>query len=139
MYNFRARKNSNYCTGEREIHTHLSNLVIDCEQSTDVYLTLIHQLCLSSILFLILLRICHFPAGLCCDEKTLTLPWTPGREFGTQNSSGVWWAAFSSNPPEKRCACVCVSPGCKITILPHLPRVGEFQKVVFFNFFLLAV
>lgn len=69
--------------------------------------------------------------------KTLTLPWSPGREFGTQNSSGVWWAAFSSNPPEKRS--VCVSAGCKITFLPHLPRVGELRKVFYFLFISLYI
>lgn len=76
MYHLRAHhlplvlKNLNYCKVESEIFTHLSYLLVysaqgHCEQSTDGYLTLIHQLCLSVNLFLILLRICHFPAGLC--------------------------------------------------------------------------
>ncbi len=89
-----------------------------------------------SLVSLVRLRICHFPAGLCGDGKPLTLPWTPGRELGTQDSSGVWWAAFSSNPPEKRCVCVCVSKcWVKITFLPHLPWVGE----LWIFYFLLAI
>lgn len=107
------RKNSNYCTGERETFTNLSNLFVYSAQShcvnnqqmdiwhlfiSFVSLWFFFSFCSESVLF---------PQVFAEMGKTLTLPWTPGREFGTQNSSGVWWAAFSSNPPEKMCVCKC--------------------------------